>query len=464
MSITLKQDYNKGLRMAKPTVLGKTTVKPPRGSLGAISNIPSQIIPPLNTNIQFSILPQFKLSAHPGLAAIDKTKIPEEFNWRENGGKKRKLISTPGNQMLCGSCWAISAAGIVADNHVVSGNVDWKPDLSTTWCLACYPQLQCQGGNPAKLYQDISEHGIATNTVMSDITLSLFLLKPKKTVLINKHIYGCTFKFFQWYCSNYNLKLIVEDLTKKNIVDLPKADFVFFETPTNPFLFSIDIKKISNYFKKKNKNCLIVVDNTWATPLFQNPCKLGADISLHSATKYLSGHSDVMGGIVLTNNEIICNKLRNIRFLTGTILDPNSAWLLRRSLHTLEVRLEKQSDTTKKIVKFLKGRIEVKKVYYPEVDGKQLTEYATLVFLEVNKKITAQYKSFCKHLKYFSTGTGMACVTSMIAQPFTGSHASMEDDEKRDMGLDHSLIRLSFGMENADDLIADLKNAFDKVK
>ena len=164
MSITLKQDYNKGLRMAKPTVLGKTTVKPPRGSLGAISNIPSQIIPPLNTNIQFSILPQFKLSAHPGLAAIDKTKIPEEFNWRENGGKKRKLISTPGNQMLCGSCWAISAAGIVADNHVVSGNVDWKPDLSTTWCLACYPQLQCQGGNPAKLYQDISEHGIATNS------------------------------------------------------------------------------------------------------------------------------------------------------------------------------------------------------------------------------------------------------------------------------------------------------------
>jgi len=164
MSITLKQDYNKSLRLSKPTVIGKTTVKPPRGGLGAISNIPPQIIPPLNTNIQFNILPPFKLSQHPGLAAIDKTKIPEEFNWRFNGGKKRKLISTPGNQMLCGSCWAISAAGIVADNHVVSGNVDWKPDLSTTWCLACYPQLQCQGGNPAKLYQDISQNGIATNS------------------------------------------------------------------------------------------------------------------------------------------------------------------------------------------------------------------------------------------------------------------------------------------------------------
>lgn len=95
MSITLKQDYNKGLRMAKPTVLGKTTVKPPRGSLGAISNIPSQVIPPLNTNIQFNMLPQFKLSAHPGLAAIDKIKIPEEFNWRENGGKNKNLFLNP---------------------------------------------------------------------------------------------------------------------------------------------------------------------------------------------------------------------------------------------------------------------------------------------------------------------------------------------------------------------------------
>ena len=163
MSIDLGHDYEQGLRMAQPTVLGQHTVRPPPGALGAISVIPPQTIPPLNTNIQFSIIPQFTLSEHPGLAAMDITKIPDKFNWRDDGGKKKNLMSEPGNQMLCGSCWAISAAGIVADNFVVSGMVDWKPNLSTTWCLACYPQLQCRGGNPAKLYEDISRGGISSN-------------------------------------------------------------------------------------------------------------------------------------------------------------------------------------------------------------------------------------------------------------------------------------------------------------
>ena len=163
MSIKLKYDYKKALSDAKPNFLGEHKVHPPPGALGAITNIPKQIIPPLNTNIQFDIVPQFKLSEHPGLAAMDHTKLPENFNWRENGGSKSNLLSKPGNQMLCGSCWAISAAGIVADNHVVSETVNWRPNLSTTWCLACYPQGQCKGGNPAILYEDISNYGIVTD-------------------------------------------------------------------------------------------------------------------------------------------------------------------------------------------------------------------------------------------------------------------------------------------------------------
>lgn len=163
MSISLKQDYKKGLRSAKPTVLSKRRVKPPPGALGAVTDIPAQVIPPLNTNIQFNILPKMRLAARPGLAAVDPKVLPENFNWKDNGGAKSSLLSTPGNQMLCGSCWAISAAGIIADNHVVSGTVDWKPNLSTTWCLACYPQYQCQGGNPAVLYGDVANSGIASN-------------------------------------------------------------------------------------------------------------------------------------------------------------------------------------------------------------------------------------------------------------------------------------------------------------
>lgn len=163
MSIKLNHDYVSHLRDAKPTFLGSRKVHPPKGALGDIQYIPEQTIPPVNTDIQFDVLPKFELSKHPGLAALDHTTLPENFNWRENGGNKQDLISTPGNQMLCGSCWAISTAGIVADNHVISNTVNWKPNLSTTWSLACYPQAKCKGGNPARLFQSISKGGLASN-------------------------------------------------------------------------------------------------------------------------------------------------------------------------------------------------------------------------------------------------------------------------------------------------------------
>lgn len=310
-----------------------------------------------------------------------------------------------------------------------------------------------------------AEFGLATTTGMSAIQLSLTLLKPGQKILVNKHVYGCSFKLFQWYAEHYGLELFVSDLSKAELdKDLPAMDFIFFETPTNPFLFTIDIAKITNYFKTKNPNCIVVVDNTWATPLYQSPCALGADISLHSATKYLSGHSDVMGGVLLSNDEKIAQELRSRRFYTGANLDPHSAWLLRRSLHTLEIRLERQAKTTLKLVDYLKTRKEVVKVYYPKVDGTQLTNYATLVFMDLTDEVIENYSILCKNLKLFSTGTGMACVTSMIAQPFTGSHASMDECEKEDMGLDKNTIRLSFGMEDPDDLIEDLKHAFLSVE
>lgn len=162
MTLVLDKDYDQALRSAKPLYLPQRTIRPPKGALGAVTVIPPQTIPPINTNIQFSVLPQYKLAEHPGLAAIDSTVLPENFNWKYDGKEKSKWIADPGNQMLCGSCWAISTAGVVADNFVVKNLVQWKPHLSTTWCLACYPQHKCQGGNPAVLLDDISRGGIAT--------------------------------------------------------------------------------------------------------------------------------------------------------------------------------------------------------------------------------------------------------------------------------------------------------------
>ncbi len=309
-----------------------------------------------------------------------------------------------------------------------------------------------------------TKHALATTTGMSAVTMTLHLLKPGQHLIINKFLYGCSYKLFQWFCNQYQIKLSILNLSDKDKWDeLPMADMVFFETPTNPFLYTVNIEKISALFKAKNKDTLIVVDNTWATPLFQQPCKHGADISLHSATKYFGGHSDVMGGIILTDNELIYNDLLSNRFYFGSNLGPYSAWLLRRSLFTLDVRLAKHKTTTLELKEFLEKRKEVARIYYPDVDGIQLTDYATLIFFELAEEFKDKYTQLAQSLYLFSTGTGMACVTSMIAQPFSGSHASMEYSERHEMGLDERLVRLSFGLEDVQDLMSDLRQGLDAL-
>lgn len=159
--IKLKYDYHEFISRTETELLGQRFV-PPTGALGGLSSIKNYIVHATNTNIVFN-LQSLKLPVNYGLGALDTQLPPKNFNWRENGDeKKRNLVSIPGNQMLCGSCWAISVAGIVSDNFVISGIVEWKPNLSTTWSLACYPQLQCKGGNPATLFEDIHKNGIAT--------------------------------------------------------------------------------------------------------------------------------------------------------------------------------------------------------------------------------------------------------------------------------------------------------------
>jgi cystathionine gamma-lyase/cystathionine gamma-lyase/homocysteine desulfhydrase len=145
-------------------------------------------------------------------------------------------------------------------------------------------------------------------------------------------------------------------------------------------------------------------------------------------------------------------------------LAPFSAWLLKRSLQTIEIRLEKHKETTDVLVDFLRSRKEVEHVFYPDIDGQQLTSYATLVFFRLSEPYKHSYRKFSSALKLFSTGTGMACVTSMVAQPFSGSHASMCDAEKAEMGLDESIVRLSFGLENSSDLQKDLTDAFNSLE
>lgn len=307
-----------------------------------------------------------------------------------------------------------------------------------------------------------SKHVITTTTGMSAIMLVLQQLRPGDHLVINQYIYGCSYKLFQRYVQQMNLQLTILDLSDtKGCEAIPDGvSMVLFETPTNPFLKTIPIQEVAEITAKKNPQALVVVDNTWATALFQNPLECGAHISLASATKYISGHSDVMGGFIAVNDDQLADDILQTRFYSGAILDPNSAWLLRRSLHTFPIRMREHVRITQTLTEFLRSRDEVKKIYLPEKSAEQLRGYGGILFFEFSEKYQEGYTQFRDALNLFDSGTGMACVSSMVAQPWSGSHASLCDAEKIEMGINTGLVRLCFGLENADDLITDLRNAF----
>ena len=310
-----------------------------------------------------------------------------------------------------------------------------------------------------------AEHGLAVSTGMMAITLIAGLVEPDKYVLIHSQTYGCTLQHFQRMAAKRRFGLRIADLTRscgaEELDD--KCGLVIFETPTNPFLNTIDIAAVANEVNARCSDALIAVDNTWATPLFQRPLQLGADISFHSATKYLSGHSDVMGGVILANDDSIMSALREERFYPGAVIDPHGAWLLRRSLQTYPLRMQAHADTAREMVAFLRTRPEIDRVYYPDISEQQLVNYGCIIFFQFAAQYSGSYEAFRSKLRLFQSGTGMACVTSMVAQPYTGSHASLSDEDKAAMELDEDLVRLCFGLEDLGDLRADLGNAFDSL-
>jgi cystathionine gamma-lyase/cystathionine gamma-lyase/homocysteine desulfhydrase len=303
-------------------------------------------------------------------------------------------------------------------------------------------------------------HAVAFPTGMSALAAVLDLLRPGDRLLVNRLVYGCSFRLFQRLAQRRGLELVVADLSQPE--QLPDVEFAMavLETPTNPFLRTVGIRRLADRLRARSPSVLIVVDNTWATPMYQHPLEHGADFSVHSCTKYLSGHTDVMGGIVMVDRPELRDELIDYRFYQGAVMDPNSAWLLRRSLQTLQVRLRAQGATTRLMRDFLEARPEVAEVYYPEIDGKQLTDYGGILFFRFAAAYRNAYSAFASSLKLFGTGTGMACVTSMVAQPFNGSHASMTEAEKQAIGLGQDLVRLCFGLEDPEDLELDLSRAF----
>lgn len=332
-----------------------------------------------------------------------------------------------------------------------------------------------RSGNPTraaleKLIAELEEGyaGFAFGSGMAATTAVLSMFKTGDKILISNNIYGGTFRVIDKYFSNFGIKYSVfnssniEEL-KNNIDDSVKA--IFIETPTNPLMGITDIEEVAKIAKKNN--LITIVDNTFMTPYLQKPITLGADIVIHSGTKYLGGHSDLIAGLVVVNNNELAEKIGFIQNSTGGVLSPFDSFLLIRGIKTLALRMDRHNSNAMIIAEFLKARSEVEKVYYPgfvdhpgyKIQSKQAKGYGGIISFLLKEGY--DYKTFLGNLELVTFGESLGGVESLICHPATMTHAAIPSEMRQKIGITDNLIRLSVGVENADDIMEDLTKALE---
>lgn len=302
-------------------------------------------------------------------------------------------------------------------------------------------------------------------------TTVMHMLRQGDHVVAFDDMYGGTFRLFDKVLKHNGLEFTFTDLTStENFANAikPNTKMVWLETPTNPTLKLTDIEAIVKIAKQKN--ILVVVDNTFMSPFFQRPLELGADIVVHSATKYIGGHSDMVGGIAVTSNAAIAEKIAFLSNSMGGIQGAFDSFLALRSLKTLPVRMKAHAENAIKIAHFLESHPLVDKVVYPglkshpqhELAQKQMLGFGGMITFFLKGGLSAS-KKFLESVQIFSLAESLGGVESLIEHPAIMTHASVPAEQRKKLGIDDSLIRLSVGIEDIDDLLADLKQAFDKV-
>jgi cystathionine gamma-lyase len=285
-------------------------------------------------------------------------------------------------------------------------------------------------------------------------------------------MYGGTFRLFNRVLKNDGFEFSFVDLTDINNLSSAikeNTKMIWIETPTNPTLKLTDIRTISEIAKKKN--IVVVVDNTFMSPYFQRPLELGADIVVHSATKYIGGHSDMVGGIAVTSNGEIAEKLAFLSNSMGAIQGPFDSFLALRSLKTLPLRMKAHAENAQKIAQYLESHEQVDKVIYPGLEShpqhalakKQMSGFGGMITFFIKGGLPSA-KKFLESVKVFALAESLGGVESLIEHPAIMTHASVPIEQRKALGIDDSLIRLSVGVEDCDDLLADLKQAFEKSK
>lgn len=296
--------------------------------------------------------------------------------------------------------------------------------------------------------------GFAFSSGLSAITNVLMLLNSGDHVLSIDDVYGGTRRLFLKVFEKFGLQFDFVDFNKgKDLQDFIKNNtkMIWLESPTNPLLKVINISSVAKF--AKSKKIFTVLDNTFATPVFQKPLDLGADIVVHSLTKYLGGHSDVIGGAVIVKDKQLAEKIKFLQNAVGAILSPFDSYNALRGIKTLEIRMLKHQENAKKIVLFLKGQKQVKRIFYPNFGGMVSFE------LEGEKRKTIK---FLENLKIISLAESLGAVESLIEHPASMTHASVPKEDREKIGISGSLVRLSVGLEDPEDLIEDLTQALEK--
>ena len=312
-------------------------------------------------------------------------------------------------------------------------------------------------------------HGFAFASGMAALTAVLSLFKSGDKIIISSNVYGGTFRVLDKIFKNFNISYSIEDTTDlegldKKITDDVKA--ILVETPANPLLTITDLEGIAKIAKKHG--ILSIVDNTFMTPYLQRPIEQGIDIVVHSATKYLGGHSDVVAGLAVVHNKELAERLAFIQNVTGGVLGPFDSFLLIRGIKTLGVRLDRHTENALKIAKWLTGQSAVKKVYYPglessqgyEINKKQAKNGGAMISFELKENY--DHKTFFSSLGLISLAESLGGVESLACHPASMTHASIPREIREKVGITDGLIRLSVGIEGAEDLIADLQQAIAK--
>ena len=318
------------------------------------------------------------------------------------------------------------------------------------------------------------EAAVATSSGMGAISSTLWtVLKAGDHVVTDKTLYGCTFALMCHGLTRFGIDVTFVDTSNLDEVKNAMKEntrVVYLETPANPNLKIVDLEALSK-LAHTNPNTLVIVDNTFATPYMQKPLKLGADIVVHSVTKYINGHGDVIAGLVITNKEL-ADQIRfvGLKDMTGAVLGPQDAYYIIRGMKTFEIRMERHCKNAKKVIEFLNKHPKIERVYYPglethpghEIAKKQMKDFGAMISFELKGGFEAG-KTLLNNLKLCSLAVSLGDTETLIQHPASMTHSPYTKEEREAAGITDGLVRLSVGLENVEDIIADLEQGLEKI-